>query len=255
MLLVLLLLAGLVVGFICHARRHFSKLLPPCRVDEQHGSLQVRRYPKLALAEVRVSGSTSLALRTGTHLLNKYFREEQIARFALPLLAEKVDAADSIWTMSVVLPMELEAAPAPRNKAIQLREQPPTRVIARNFHGSVSADDRLARQKAEMLPLVNDVCRQLGCTKLSTVVVMHRFPWWMRARRSNPRRRGAPPRAQPGAPFAADRWLRRLATEQVVPRPLPCERPDGARDRRRIRSVGTVRDLLRAPTCRACTGI
>ena len=111
-------------------------------------------------------------------LLNKYFREEQISRFALPLMAEKVDAADSIWTMSVVLPMSLDAAPAPRNKAIQLREQPPTRVIARLFHGSVSADDRLARQKAEILPLVNDLCKRLGCTKLSTVVVMHRYPWW-----------------------------------------------------------------------------
>ena len=178
MLYILLLLTGLIVGSICHARRHFARLMPPCRIDEQHGPLQVRRYPTLALAEVRVSGSTSLALRTGMKLLNKYFREEQISRFALPLMAEKVDAADSIWTMSVVLPMSLDAAPAPRNKAIQLREQPPTRVIARLFHGSVSADDRLARQKAEILPLVNDLCKRLGCTKLSTVVVMHRYPWW-----------------------------------------------------------------------------
>ena len=153
--------------------------MPPCRIDEQHGPLQVRRYPKLALAEVRVSGSTSLALSTGAKLLSKYFRDEQISRYALPMLAEKVDAADSIWTMAVILPMPLDAAPAPRNKAIQLREQPPTRVIARHFHGSVSADDRLAQQKAQMLPLVNDLCRRLGCTKLSTVVVMHRFPWWM----------------------------------------------------------------------------
>ena len=130
MLYILLLVAGLLIGFICHARRHFSNLVPPCRIDEHHGPLQVRRYPKLALAEVRVSGSTSLALRTGTQLLNKYFRDEQISRFALPMLAEKVDAADSIWTMSVVLPMPLDAAPAPRNKAIQLREQAPMRVIA-----------------------------------------------------------------------------------------------------------------------------
>ena len=60
--------------------------MPPCRIDEQHGPLQVRRYPRLALAEVRVSGSTSLALRTGTLLLNRYFRDEHISRFALPLL-------------------------------------------------------------------------------------------------------------------------------------------------------------------------
>ena len=178
MLYLLLLIGGLIVGFICHARRHFTKLVPPCRVDEQHGPLQMRRYPKLTVAEVRVSGSTALALRTGTHLLNKYFRDEQIARFALPLLAEKVDAADSIWTMSVVLPMPLEQAPAPKNKAIQLREQAPIRVIARHFHGSVSADERLAQQKAQMLPLVNDLCVKRGCQKLSTVVVMHRYPWW-----------------------------------------------------------------------------
>jgi hypothetical protein len=74
--------------------------------------------------------------------------------------------------------MELSAAPAPRNKAIQLKELAPQRVFARHFHGSVADDDRLARQKAEMLPLVNDLCRRLECTKLSTVVVMHRYPWW-----------------------------------------------------------------------------
>ena len=48
-------------------------------------------------------------------------------------------------------------------------------MFARHFHGSVADDDRLARQKAEMLPLVNDLCRRLECTKLSTVVVMHRY--------------------------------------------------------------------------------
>ena len=178
MLHLLLFVAALVVGFVCQTRRHFSKLLPPCRVEGMFGKLQVRQYPKIAVAEVRVSGNAELALRTGTNLLDKYFREERIARFALPLLAEKVDAADAIWTMSVVLPMELAAAPAPRNKAIQLKEQPPQRVFAKLFHGSVAEDDRVARQKADMLPLVNDLCRRLGCTKLSTVIVMHRYPWW-----------------------------------------------------------------------------
>ena len=181
MLHILLFVAAVAIGFICQTRRHFSRLLPPYRVDGTFGVLQVRRYPKLAVAEVRVSGNAELALRTGTNLLNRYFREEQISRFALPLLAEKVDAADAIWTMSALLPMQLASAPAPRNKAIQLKEVPPQRVLARNFHGSVSEDDRLARQKAEMLPLVNDLCRRLGCTKLSTVVVMHRYPWWFPA--------------------------------------------------------------------------
>ena len=90
----------------------------------------------------------------------------------------------------------------------QIKDQPPQRIFARYFHGSVAADDRLAKHKADMLPLVNDLCRQLGalrskrradpaslllhafrcppsrplcpgCTKLSTVIIMHRYPWWM----------------------------------------------------------------------------
>ena len=40
-------------------------------------------------------------------------------------------------------------------------------------------DQMLARQKSEMLPLVNDLCAELGSSKLSTVIVMHRFPSWM----------------------------------------------------------------------------
>ena len=181
MLYILLLLAAAAVGFICHARRHFGRMVPAFRFDAKHGPLQVRRYPTLAVAEVRVSGTSAVALRNGMAALNKYFRDEQIARFALPLLAEKVDAADAIWTMSAVLPMPLSQAPPPRNKAIQLREQPPQRVFARRYHGSVQAEECLAQQKADMLPLVNDLCRKLGCTKLSTVVVMHIYPWWLPA--------------------------------------------------------------------------
>ena len=144
-------------------------MVPPFRVEEVSGKLQVRRYPTLPTAEVRVSGTSALALQSGTKLLNRYFREERIARFALPLLAEKVDAADAVWTMRAILPMPLADAPAPRNRAIQLREVPPQRVFAQRYHGSVSADEHLAQQKAELLPSVNDLCRRLGCTKLSTV--------------------------------------------------------------------------------------
>lgn len=179
MLYLLLLVATAIIGFICQARRHFGRQIPAYRVDEVIGKLQVRRYPTLPVAEIRVSGSSAIvALHAGTKLLNRYFREHQISRFALPLFAEKVDAADAVWTMSAVLPMPLSAAPAPRNKAIQLREVPPQRVFARRYHGSVSADERLTQHKAELLPEVNDACRRLGCTKLSTVVVMHIYPIW-----------------------------------------------------------------------------
>lgn len=123
MLYVLLFLAALAVGLIWRVRQHFFRLAPPFRVDERHGIYAVRRYPKMVVAEVRVTGSAGLALRTATVLLDRYFREEQVARFALPLMAEKVDAADPIWAMAAVMPMELEAAPAPRNKSIQVQRE------------------------------------------------------------------------------------------------------------------------------------
>ena len=179
MLYLLLFLAAVLVSFIGMTRRHFSQIVPPYRVEQRCGILQVRRYPKVAVAEIRVSGSASASMRQATAALNRYFRENRIARFAMPLLAEKVDAADSIWAVSAVLPMPLAAAPAPRNTSLQLKELPPHRVFARLHHGPTAPDDMLARTQAEMLPLVNNACRDLGCTKLSTVVVMHRFPWWM----------------------------------------------------------------------------
>ena len=81
--------------------------------------------------------------------------------------------------MSAILPMELVAAPAPRNKAIQLKELPPHRAVARYLHGSVTPDEMIARHKTDMLPQVNGLCSRLGCNKQSTVVIMHRFPLWM----------------------------------------------------------------------------
>ena len=75
--------------------------------------------------------------------------------------------------------MDLGSAPAPRNKAIQLKELPPHRAVARYMHGSIAPDEMIARHKTDLLPLVNDICSRLGCNKLSTVVIMHRFPVWM----------------------------------------------------------------------------
>ena len=209
MLYVLLFIAAVVCGFVWHVRRHFTSLTPPFRVDERHGNFTVRRYPKMAVAEVRVTGSASLALRTATALLDRYFREEQIARFALPLMAEKVDSADPIWAMAAVLPMDLESAPAPRNKSIQARRvarpRPPTlppellppsrsqlkeipahRAVCRLLHGPVAPDEHMARVKAEMLPSVNDICRQLECHKRSTVCGRTREPASSAARPATP---------------------------------------------------------------------
>ena len=60
-------------------------------------------------------------------------------------------------TVSAVLPMALEAAPAPRNKAILLKELPAHRAVGRYLFGHVTPDDVLARHKTELLPLINDV--------------------------------------------------------------------------------------------------
>ena len=79
-------------------RLHFNGRLPAFRLEStQQNGLQVRRYPSAVVAEVRVSGTASGALHSGYMVLNKYFRDERIGRYALPVLAEKVDAADSIW--------------------------------------------------------------------------------------------------------------------------------------------------------------
>ena len=53
--------------------------------------------------------------------------------------------------------MPLEAAPAPRNKAILLKELPAHRAVGRHLFGHVTPDGVLARHKTELLPLVNDV--------------------------------------------------------------------------------------------------
>merc|ERR1719324_56765 len=100
----LLFVSALLIGLLFSIRRHFNRLLPTFRIDSHHAPLQLRRYPKLAVAEVRLTGSTSLALRSGRQLLDKYFRDENISRFALPIIAEKLDSADSIWAIAAILP-------------------------------------------------------------------------------------------------------------------------------------------------------
>jgi len=182
-LLELLALTAAVLAAVLLVRRHYSSLLPAFRVDGRHGVLEVRRYAKMIVAEVRVTGAAADAFRLGSQQLQRYLREAHIRRFAVPLLVEKADAADSAWTLAVVLPhqLSLEAAPAPKNRQIVLRELPPHRAVVRCLRSSALGEGRVARSKAETLSLVNDVCRTLQCTKLSTVVTLHRFPGWVPA--------------------------------------------------------------------------
>ena len=180
----LLMALGIAAVIAAYAmRKHFNSLIPPFRLDERHNALQVRRYPKLAVAEVRAQGTASVALSKGGAMLDRYFREGSIARFAMPLIAEKMENSPDTWTISALLPdgVTMEAAPAPISDSdrIQLKEIAAHRAVCRHLHGPVQPDEHLARCKSDMLVMVNDLCRVLGCTKLSTVTVMHRYPWWM----------------------------------------------------------------------------
>ena len=71
MLYFLLLVSALLIALNYSIRRHFNRLLPEFRIDSHHGPLQLRRYPKLAVAEVRGGrslGSESVAVANSADL-------------------------------------------------------------------------------------------------------------------------------------------------------------------------------------------
>ena len=104
----------------------------------------------------------------------------------------------------------------------QLKEIPAHRAIARLLHGPVAPDEHLARVKAEMLPSVNDICRQLECHKRSTARAR---PIASASAVSAP----VPPPLTPSRPFAGDHDA---SLSLVAALAVPRERPHRARDGR-----------------------
>lgn len=144
---------------------------PPHTVVSEEGSIQIRDYEAMIVAEVEVSGDMARAGNAGFRPLAGYIfggnqardggsaeiamtspvtqtRSQEIA-MTTPVTQSRTD--DDSWRVAFVMPPEwtLDTLPTPDDPGVSLREQPARRMAIIRFNGG-SADARFASKEMEL---------------------------------------------------------------------------------------------------------
>ena len=125
---------------------------PPFRVIESAGTLEVRDYPALVVAEVSVAGDQDEAGNRGFRLLAGYIfggntRKQSIAMTAPVVQSEQAGA----WTVRFIMPQgeTLASLPTPNDARVHLVAIPPARFAVVRFSGLAFAGD-VAKRTEEL---------------------------------------------------------------------------------------------------------
>ncbi len=142
---------------------------PKYRVVTQDGSIEVRDYLSLVVAEVERRGGRKAAVSAGFSPLASYiFAKERsgdsiamtapvtqsrmpIAMTAPVTQTRSDEAGGDTWIVRFIMPAEysLESLPKPANADVSLKDMPAKRRAAIRFSG-VATDDLIARQEAKL---------------------------------------------------------------------------------------------------------
>ncbi|MEM9009681.1 MAG: heme-binding protein [Pseudomonadota bacterium] len=122
---------------------------PDYAVSESEGSIELRDYPALRVAEVMRQGSRREAVRAGFRPLAAYIfadeREGDKIAMTAPV-TQTPEAEGPNWTVRFVMPRDYDLAelPAPADGSeVTLRELPPQQIAAIRFSG-VATDETVA---------------------------------------------------------------------------------------------------------------
>jgi hypothetical protein len=122
-------------------------------VLEAQGSMEIRAYPALFVAEVVRDGSRDEAVRSGFGPLARYIFARERSGEKIAMTAPVIQKAEgNSWTIQFVMPSgyDLERLPKPSGADVRLRELAPARRAAIRFSGWWS-DDLFKEKDAALL--------------------------------------------------------------------------------------------------------
>lgn len=127
--------------------------VPSYQVVDQDGSIEIRAYPELVVAEITTSGPRDQGVRDGFGPLARYIfaRERPGEKIAMTApVTQRADDADG-WTVQFIMPegYTLETLPAPAHSEVRLTTEQPMRRAAIRFSGPW--DDELFTRKERAL--------------------------------------------------------------------------------------------------------
>jgi effector-binding domain-containing protein len=132
-------------------------------VVKMDGSIEIRDYPPMIVAEAELSGERKEAIRQGFRVIADYIfgnnfgshkvamtspvMQEQSQKIAMTAPVMQQGDSDS-WKVRFVMPSQytIESLPTPNNPAVKLVEVPAKRFAAIRFSGLPSADNLKQRE-------------------------------------------------------------------------------------------------------------
>ena len=161
------------------------------------GKFEVRDYPALVVAEVKVSGKQKEAANKGFRLLAKYIfggntRQQSIAMTApvsqqptsekIAMTAPVTQTLDGqTWTVRFTMPTEytLDTLPKPDDPKVKLRRLPPERLAVLRFSGLARPGDVEAKSEELIALIKTHQLRAIGNVLLAQYNPPW-MPWFMR---------------------------------------------------------------------------
>jgi hypothetical protein len=147
---------------------------PQYQVTLQQGRFEVRDYPALIAAEVKVTGDRGEAISTGFRLLANYIfggneLGQSIAMTApvvqTPSISDAVTLSTPVtqsqdinaWLIRFMMPRSysLDTLPKPNDQRVHLVTLPPTRVAVVRFSG-LAKEPSIEQNTAELITYLND---------------------------------------------------------------------------------------------------
>ncbi|BCA94670.1 heme-binding protein [Legionella antarctica] len=148
-LLLLLLLVTAYFAFYFYSMRNVKE--PKYSVSEKSGSIEIRVYQPMIIAEVSLSGNADETITRGFRLLADYIfgnnitmtspiTQQKSTKIAMtaPVMQQQSDKQQ--WKIRFVMPEEytIESLPKPNNNQVKIRQVPPKKMVVIQFSGTRS---------------------------------------------------------------------------------------------------------------------
>ncbi len=141
------------IGFYYFSMRDIKT--PSYKVVKTVGSIQVRQYSQLLLAEVNITGDRDQAINDGFRLLAKFIFGDNInnskinmtspvmqysTKIAMTAPVMQQAQADNTWKIQFIMPSEYTflTLPKPKNTNIKIFQQPVQQFIVIQFSGIIT---------------------------------------------------------------------------------------------------------------------
>lgn len=157
LIITIILFIALFIVFILWQLYAYNAPQPKYRLIKSDNGIEIREYPELIVAEVKVSGERYASINQGFRLLagfifGKNKRKQSIAMTA-PVRQEK---SKDGWIIRFIMPAEfsMSSLPAPDNQAISFSQMKSKKYIVIRFSG-FNSDKNIQSHTKTLLDYIN----------------------------------------------------------------------------------------------------